>query len=874
MVKKLEGISPYIIVAEEDTGYAEKIRQVFDDARKPWEIKIVDSLDQAYALLKPRLPDLIISEWRQPDGHGIRPDDAARFVDRCPLLILSELEDIDDVCRLSFPSMDFIIKSPEYFDALPVFADKSIRNELYRHSLPPDAGLSASTETTLQILETIGRMSGEPESELVNYTLESIVRLTHSKFGFLHVFDRKLNGMKLHAWSGEIPGASPGGNRPDAIPGMSFLWNECILSNRPVVSNHYTNNSNNGEDSNGNPNIVRFMSLPASIADRFITILGVADKNTPYTETDIQRTALFADIFHFKLKDKRRRKYLRRTDRALKILSEFNHSLITANNEKDFLVSICKNIVEYGGYRMVWVGYADHGEDKLIIPVASYGDDDGYLENADITWKESERGRGPTGLSIRTGKPAICHFLKDDPNLAPWREEAMKRGFVSSISVPMMNKTVPIGSINIYASEPDAFNDEEVGLLVNLASDLVFGIQAIKSKIEQKSAEKEKKKLETFLRQAQKMEAIGTLAGGVAHDFNNILSVIMGYGEMIKDDLENSGVQTLDIDNILNACFRARELVNQILAFSRQAEQELQPVYMNHIIKEALKLLRPSIPSTIEFRKKIDASCGPVMADPTQIHQIVMNLCTNAYQAMKDAGGILEISLAQISIDKEEEIIGMDFLTGNFVKLTVSDTGLGMTRQVLDRIFDPYFTTKGRGEGTGLGLSVVHGIIKSLGGFIHVYSEEGNGSAFQVYLPMMEHESIPEEIQEAVIPTGRERILIVDDEKNLVELLGRMLSRLGYTVTVMDDSVKAMNEFQSRPGDFDLLITDMAMPKLNGMELSRRILELRPDIPIILCTGYSEIVNEEKASEIGVSQFIMKPIVKKILAKAVRAALD
>ncbi|MBW2049740.1 MAG: PAS domain S-box protein [Deltaproteobacteria bacterium] len=380
-------------------------------------------------------------------------------------------------------------------------------------------------------------------------------------------------------------------------------------------------------------------------------------------------------------------------------------------------------------------------------------------------------------------------------------------------------------------------------------------------------------RMEKQLRQSQKMEAMGTLAGGIAHDFNNILASIMGYAELAGLETPDGSKGADYLESVLKATGRARDLVKQILSFSRQREEDLRPLRMDLIVKEALKLLRASLPSTVEIRGHVDRGLGSVLADPTQIHQVVMNLCTNAAQAMGQAGGVLEVSLHNEELGVKDE--DLDLGPGRFLRLTVGDTGAGMAPGVMERIFDPYFTTKEKGLGTGLGLSVVRGIVENCGGTIRVESEPGRGSTFHVYFPVVEEaEGAVEQGPEEPLATGTERILFVDDEPTLADLNRDRLSRLGYEVTTRTSSTEALGLFRATPDDFDLVITDMTMPRMTGESLAREILKIRPDTPIILCTGYSEHISGEKAREIGIRAFAMKPLDMKDLAETVRKVLD
>jgi PAS domain S-box-containing protein len=383
----------------------------------------------------------------------------------------------------------------------------------------------------------------------------------------------------------------------------------------------------------------------------------------------------------------------------------------------------------------------------------------------------------------------------------------------------------------------------------------------------------ENKNLEARLLQMQKMEAIGTLAGGIAHDFNNVLAAVIGYTEMTKARIDQPDLHRY-LEQVLRACERARDLVSQILTFSRVREQEKKPIDIASLVKESLKMLRATIPSTITFRSKIHPGVYTVLADPTQIHQVLMNLCTNAAHAMRERGGELGVCLDNVEITPQNKPLHVDLDPRPYVKVTVSDTGTGIAPGIINKIFDPFFTTKETGKGTGLGLSVVYGIVRECGGTVTVHSEPRAGSVFSVYLPAITNiAEVPQDIVEP-IPGGTERILFVDDEEILVEMWRDILENLGYTVTATTGSTKALEIFLSRPDQFDLVITDMTMPGMTGIGLSKEILGLRPAIPIILCTGFSELITEEKVKALGIKGFAMKPLRLRIIAHLIRKALE
>jgi len=391
---------------------------------------------------------------------------------------------------------------------------------------------------------------------------------------------------------------------------------------------------------------------------------------------------------------------------------------------------------------------------------------------------------------------------------------------------------------------------------------------------QQKIAEREKIELERQLKLAQKMEAIGTLAGGIAHDFNNILGAILGYAEMARDDCSSKSLIARDLDQVIQASHRAKDLVKQILAFSHQAEIQKIPLQPASIVKEVTKLLRSTLPTTITILQKIDPDISLILADPTQIHQILINVTTNAFHAMEDFGGTLTISLENTALSQQDLVSFPYCQPGNYVKLSIADTGKGVAPEIRERIFDPYFTTKETGKGTGLGLSIVHGIIKSYGGSITCHSQMGKGTDFTIIFPAFEEEAVSDTQPIEKISLGTERILLIDDESMLAEMAGEMLGRLGYSVTVKTNSLEALNTFKNEPDAFDLVITDQTMPGMTGMDLSRRILQIRSDMIIILCTGFSPLISEEKAKAIGIKGFAYKPLTKKGLANLIRQLLD
>jgi len=690
---------------------------------------------------------------------------------------------------------------------------------------------------------------------------------------------------------------------------------------------------------------------------------------------------------------KRRQQSLRRVNSALKVLSDCNHILIRATDEQELMRDICRTIVDVGGYMLAWVGISERGEEKIVRPVAFWGEDKGYLASLKVSWADVDSGRGPTGIAMRNRKTVVVKDIKSDPRWEFWREKAIRHGFASSISLPLIAESEPIGALVILARDTGAFNNQAVFLLEGLAENLAYGIATIRMNSERMKVRQERKllasvleqanegimifdgegiikyvnpainkiaghdqgeilgrnirelqadgekqkfyeviwdtinkgenrfgnfvfsgvnsdrveinatiwavseesgtssyamlirdvsrevQLERQLRLAQKMEAIATLAGGIAHDFNNNLASIITCAEMARDDtVEGTPMREL-LDVVLRAGYRGRNLVKQILTISCQEEQERQPVYVDQVVDECLQLLRASFPKSIEIQLNFAEDLGLVLADPTQIHQIIVNLCTNAAHSMREKGGVLEINLNNIDLDADAAQIHQDLHAGQYLRLTVRDTGNGMSRDIIERIFDPFFTTKGKAEGTGLGLSVIHGIVKNHHGAITVSSVPGHGSTFHVYLPRIDNaRKVVLAEAPSRTPQGHEHILFVDDEEDVAFGCQRMLARLGYQVTVANSGPMALELFRSDPDQFDMVFTDLTMPNMTGKELAKEISVIKPGLPIILCTGLGAKspngMTSDDLRKFGIREMIQKPLSKGEMARTIRRVLN
>ena len=684
---------------------------------------------------------------------------------------------------------------------------------------------------------------------------------------------------------------------------------------------------------------------------------------------------------------------LSKVNKALRSFSECTKAITRITDEQELMSEICRIFVKVGGYRFAWVGFAEQDAEKTLRPVAQWGYEENFISNMQANWEDNERGRGPAGTAIRTGKTTVFQNFKTNPFYKPWLKKALKCGYASGIALPLLNAGNTFGALVIFAEKPDAFQQDEIQRMEELAADLSYGIKTIRMNVERERALEERMllaaaieqasngvltfdrdgtihylnssfaeicgideaetigqtihhldccreneafyqslvkaitanetqsghfhnsrknqsryeinarispvwsspdvvsryvviirdvtnevQLQRQLRQAQKLEAIATLSGGISHDFNNILAVIISNTEMTLEDIGTDEMLQKQLETVLKAGVRGKNLVKQILTLSRTTEQEHQPVNLESIVEECFNLLRASLPTTIEMHKWLTRDLGNISADPTQIHQVVMNLCTNAADAMQEKGGVLEVVLDSVELDKEGCQAYPELLPGEYIELQVSDTGHGMERPIMERIFDPFYSTKGQGKGTGLGLSVVHGIVKSHHGAITVDSVPESGTIFSVLFPKIEESPVQMiEPQKVKMPKGEGKILFVDDEEDYVRANVKMLTRIGYQVIAQTDSRATLRIFRENPYAFDLVITDQTMPHLTGDMLARAMLAIRSDIPILLCSGSSPEVNSvltpEKSRAIGIREVLFKPVSKEQLQQAIQTHL-
>jgi PAS domain S-box-containing protein len=534
-----------------------------------------------------------------------------------------------------------------------------------------------------------------------------------------------------------------------------------------------------------------------------------------------------------------------------------------AENASDFLNYALEQAIQLTGSAIGYLYHYHEERQELVLNAWSKE----VLPACAVASPQTSYQLHKTGLwgeAIRQRRPMVVNDFQ-----AP---HPLKRGvpeghvqLLNFMTVPIVRNERIVGVVGLANKETD-YEETDV-LQISLLMESIWNVT------ERKLIEEERKRLQAQLAQAQKLEAIGTLAGGIAHDFNNVLGAVLGYAEMARDSSPHGSTVAKDLDKVIEAGRRAASLVKRILAFSRQSASERVPLDPSLIVKEVCRLLRPSLPSTIDIRQHT-AATRSVLADPAQMHQILMNLCTNAFHAMERTGGVLEITLGECELTPADLNQQPGIEPGGFIVLSVADTGPGISPAIRERIFDPYFTTKGVGKGTGMGLAIVHGIAAEYGGFLTCESEPGEGATFKVFLPAIDGETVPVLNEEETVPIGRGHILLVDDEEVLAEMGKTMLERLQYQVTACTSSLEGLTVFQNEPDRFDAVITDQTMPGMTGVELARRMLLIRPSLPIILCTGYSNLVNEAQAKACGIKGFVMKPLTKKEIGALLHEVLD
>lgn len=778
--------------------------------------------------------------------------------------------------------------------------------------------LNQMTEATLQ--------------EITDFALEEAVRLLQSKIGYLAFLNEDESVLTMHSWSKAAMAECAIIEKPIHYKvSDTGLWGEAVRQRRPIITNDYSspNTCKNGYPA-GHVQILRHMNVPILDGHRIVIVAGVGNKEEGYTETDVQQLMLLMQGLWRLIERKRAKEDLRESDKrfatifnsqqnGIVIIDPETHTILDANRAalhmigttyEDVIGRKCHQFIcpsQEGRCPITDLGlHVENSERKLIrkdqtersilktVSSLMLGNKSLLIETfIDVTdRKEAEKALKNTEEKYRQLVENINQgiFVAQESMLRFVNPMCMKIIGYSEQDLttkPFIEFVHPDDRFMILERHVKRMRGEELPsryefrIVTDNGSTKWVEVDSVVIQWNGKPASLAflseitvRKLLESQLFQAQKMEAIGTLSGGIAHDFNNILSAMIGYTELAMREHNESRRQN-KLKQVLKACERATSLVSQILTFSRKSDMEnKKPINIGCIVKEVVKLLHATIPITIEINQHINSDSMIALANHSQIHQVIMNLCTNAVHAMRTRGGVMKIELTPFEITTDSPLILMGLTPGSYLRLNVSDTGHGIEPSDMNRIFDPFFTTKGASEGTGLGLSMVYGIVKGHNGIITVDSVPGSGSTFSVYIPALQHQETQEEIEVEEICRGQEHILFVDDEPMLANLGREMLQKSGYKVTATTDSNEALGMFTENPDDYDLVVTDMAMPCMMGIDLAKNIWKIRPEAPVILCTGYSELIDDETAKKAGIRQFITKPLRHREIANAIRSVLD
>ncbi len=671
----------------------------------------------------------------------------------------------------------------------------------------------------LKKLRELNQMAEASLSDLTEFSLSEAIQLTQSQVGYLVFLTEDEKEATQYTWSnGTIQDCKVTDNNDRCHQGTSKLWTQAVRKRETVIVNDYEQESEGNKFPAGHIRITRYMNVPVFDRGRIVAVAGVGNKAENYDNSDIRQMNLLMDGMWKIIQRKASEEVLRQSEERYRLLMENASDIIWTLGLPDmhflYVSPSVETILGYTPEQVQKLGLKD-----IIAPE--------YLERfISVISEEMTKQGGPDADPRRSWLTALEQVRKDGSFV--WTE--------------------------IKAS----FLKDEAG-----RANRILGVTRDIT---------QRRRMERRLQQSQKMEAVGTLAGGIAHDFNNILSSILGFAELARLQCKADPELIKSLDKIFSAGIRARDLIRHILVFSRQQEIHREPLAITPLVKECLNFIRASIPKNIEIIRKLDAPDIMVEADASQIHQIIMNLCTNAVHAMEGKNGVLEVGLKSVRIENWEEVRIKGLDPGNYLELSLTDSGCGIPEPVIERIFEPFFTTKAKGEGTGMGLSIVHGIVKDMGGGISVYSEPDKGSVFKIYLPA--HAGKEESTVFPGLPLTKEtgRILMVDDEEDIV-ISGRLiLMTLGYEVTGVTSSLEALEIFKKDPQAFDLVLSDLTMPRMTGIQLIREIRELRRDIPIILSTGFSD--GKSAAEKSGAVAVVMKPLIARELAQAVRAALN
>ncbi|HBZ57211.1 MAG TPA: hypothetical protein DEO88_17555 [Syntrophobacteraceae bacterium] len=855
-----------LLVVEDNPADLDLIQEVLPErGQMRFKVDSASRISETIERLEAGGIDVVLLDLGLPDSQGL---DTLRAVTkaapRVPIVVLTGHDDEETgQAAVREGAQDYLVKGTVPIRMLSRF----LRFAVERHRAQEEIQLN---EERLRRLVSILQYRSEGMAEFLDHALEEAVELTRSKIGYLYHYDEASREFVLNSWSREVMTECTI-TKPQSVCQLEAtgIWGEAVRQRRPIIVNDLgaLHPLKKGYPE-GHAHLHRFLTIPVFNGDDIVAVVGLANKGTDYEDKDVLQLTLLMEAVWKGVDQRRSQGRIVHLNRVLRAIREINQLIVSESDPLKLVQQVCRLLVETRGYSSALIFLNDRSGFPRFCAEAGIGEGfQGFVDqvhsgslphcfecarNLSQPYLVMDRADACASChlgSIHSGQDAICMRLFHDGECY---------GFLTA------SLALGLGS-----------DEEEKSVFAEIAGDIAYALHTIELQKETALAEEMQRLAEAKLRQAQKMEALGTLAGGIAHDFNNILGIITGYTDIALMELPANQAIHDQLLEVRKAAFRAKELVKQILAFSRQVGQEKQPVPIALLAKEVTKMLRASIPSTIEIRSRL-AGEALVETDPTQIHQVLLNLCTNATHAMREHGGILEVIARDMELAPEEVRSHGGLKSGLYVELTVKDTGHGIDPDIQDRIFDPFFTTKEIHEGTGLGLSVVHGIVTGLGGTIDVSSKLGEGSSFRVLLPAMRERVEDQGAEMAELPRGTEHILLVDDEPPLAMVGKQTLERLGYRVVLQTSSLAAVEAFrgQQAGNSFDLLITDMTMPQMTGTELATALRQLQPDLPVIVCTGFSELLDAEKARSMGIDGYLMKPVLLDDLARLVRSVLD
>lgn len=680
----------------------------------------------------------------------------------------------------------------------------------------------ALEELRLKKLLDLNRLAEKSSDIITKFALEEAIQLTQSRIGYLAFMDEDESCLSMHTWSEQAVKECKIKDKRQIYHAVDAgLWASVVKTQKPVVINDYPAHDSPGTKGYppGHVKIKRVLNVPIFDGDKIVALAGVGNKRNRYNDSDIRQLQLMMEGMWKILQKSRGEKQLKESEERYRLL---------ADNATDGIWIIDLSTMKF----------------SYVSPAMAHIY--GYLPDE---FMGMEMGRHLSKNSLEKTSRVISEELDRDgtPGVDPNRHQILELEIIKPCGEKIWTETKAR-----FLRDSQEKPDRILGITRDIS---------------------QRKELEHRLMQTQKMEALGTLAGGIAHDFNNILSGIIGFTELAKRRLDKDSDICQKLDNVLAGGLRARDLVKHILIFSRKADVSKSIIRISPLIKECLKFLRASLTHEIEIRQQIEYNDGCILADPTQMHQVLMNLFTNAAHAMKEKGGILEIKLSSGIISPADLPMAGDLCPGPYVQIVVRDTGTGIPKNLQEKIFEPFFTTKAKGEGTGMGLSLVYGIIKEMGGSICVSSEPGKGTRFTILIPdEISRDDAPDLPSHAEPIRGKGKILLVDDEPGIIDWSSHFLESLGYGVEGFENAILGLERFRRTPLEFDLVLTDRSMPGMTGLELAKEILKIRP-IPIILSTGFSEDLTQEKIQKLGFTDMIMKPIITSELSQVVGSAL-